>query len=42
MEEQLIENFFYHFDGSFAFYLLKGDKNILIDTGILDLSLIHI
>ena len=36
MIKQLLENFYYSFDGSFAFYLLKGDKNILIDTGILD------
>ncbi len=36
MIKQLLENFYYSFDGSFAFYLLKGDKNVLIDTGILD------
>jgi glyoxylase-like metal-dependent hydrolase (beta-lactamase superfamily II) len=36
MVKQLIENFYYSFDGSFSFYLLKGEKNILIDAGILD------
>ncbi len=36
MEGKTIENFYYSFDGSFDFYLLKGDNNILIDTGILD------
>jgi len=36
MKNKKIKNFFYRSDDSFTYYLLKGNKNILIDTGVLE------
>jgi len=36
MSRELLKNFFFEGDNSFSFYILKGEKNLLIDTGTLN------
>ncbi len=36
MKREIVKNLYYDGDSSFSFYLLKGEKNILIDTATLN------